>query len=117
MGVDMFSHATCTIGDVVATFTCGLTCDANFYTVCGELGSIHVPGSLSGRFVENVMGVHLLKEDRRYEEIFPAENPYRKEIEHFALCIEQREEPMVKDEDSLRNIGLIEEIMERGVSF
>jgi predicted dehydrogenase len=116
-GVDMFAHATCTMDDVVATFACGLNCDANYYTVSGELGSIYVHGSLSGRFVENVMQVHILKEDRRYEEKFPPENPYRKEIEHFALCIQQREEPMVKSEDSLRNIRLIEEIMDRAVLF
>ena len=103
------------MGDVTGTFTCALNMDANYYAVCGETGSIIVPGSASGRYVENVMQVHILNEDRRYEEKFPPENPYRKEMEHFALCIERNERPVVSPDESISNIRLIEEVFSRAV--
>ena len=116
-GVDVLTHATFMAGDSLATLTCGFTTDANFYVVSGELGSIHVPGSVSGRMVENTMYVHYLEGDRRTEERFAAENPYRKELEYFARCIREHLPPETGFQNSLRNIALLEEIRSGGRQF
>ena len=114
-GVDMFGHLVLTVGNVIATVTAGYNTDANYYTISGELGSIHVPGSVSGRQVENVMQVHLIDGDRRYEVRFPAENPYHGELRYFGECIMKHEEPATGFDNSLRNIGLIEKALERSI--
>ena len=113
-GIDILTHATLQAGDTLATMTCGFTTDANYYTVSGELGSIHVPGSVSGRMVENTMYVHTLEGDRRTEERFAAENPYRAELEHFAHCVQLRLQPETGLGNSFRNVRLLEEIRSRG---
>lgn len=113
-GVDMFTHMTWQMGPTFASITCGFNCDANYYTVCGELGSVTVPGSLSGRIRENMLHLHLLHHDHRADEIFPAENPYLKELEHFAVCIETGRDPETGGENALRNMRLIEMVKERG---
>jgi len=89
-GVDVFSHTFCTAGGMFATIMCGFTLDANHYSIGGELGSIYVPGSLSGRQVANKLFMHLLVDDERKEEIFVPENPYTKELEYFADCITEK---------------------------
>jgi predicted dehydrogenase len=109
-GVDMFTHMTWHAGPACVAITCGYTCDANYYTVCGELGSVTVPGSLSGRIMENVWFLHVLQHDKRIEERFPAENPYVKELDYFAGCIEEGREPETGGEGSLRNLKLIEKV-------
>jgi len=112
-GVDMFAHAAYKIGGVFGTSTCGFNTDANYYALTGEYGSLYVAGSLSGRSTERVIQVHLLGNDKRYEERFPPENPYVKELEYFAGCIEQGEKPFLDGENSLQNLRLIKEIFER----
>jgi len=109
-GVDTFSHVICTIGDICAAMTCGFTSDANYYVVSGELGSIYVPGSLSGRYVENLLQVHLHEGDNRYEECFAPENPYVNELEYFARCVESGQVPTPGFGDSLGNLKFIEAI-------
>jgi D-xylose 1-dehydrogenase (NADP+, D-xylono-1,5-lactone-forming) len=112
-GVDMFTHMTWQAGPTFASITCGFTCDANYYTVCGELGSVTVPGSLSGRIRDNVLHLHLLHSDHRADETFPAENPYVKELDHFAVCCATGHEPETGGENALRNMRLIEAVRER----
>ncbi len=114
-GIDLFTHASYQIGDVFGAVTCGYTSDANYYTVSGELGSIVVPGSVSGQFAEKVIQVHLHEADRRYVERFPAVNPYRLEMEYFAECIEMGRAPFLDGENSLRNMELLEELFHRSV--
>jgi D-xylose 1-dehydrogenase (NADP+, D-xylono-1,5-lactone-forming) len=116
-GVDMFAHACFKVGHVFATAACGYDRDANYYAVGGELGSIYVPGSLSGRYAENILHVHLLEGDRRYDERFPPENPYVSELDYFARCIEQGEEPLPGATNSLRNIQVLEKIFEHHKSI
>jgi predicted dehydrogenase len=113
-GVDMFTHMTWQAGPTFASITCGFTCDANYYTVCGELGSVTVPGSLSGRIRDNMLHLHLLHSDHRADETFPAENPYVKELDHFAVCIETGQEPETGGGNALRNMRLVEAVRERG---
>jgi predicted dehydrogenase len=113
-GVDMFTHMTWQAGPTFASITCGFTCDANYYTVCGELGSVTVPGSLSGRIRENMLHLHVLHKDHRADEVFPAENPYVKELDYFAECVEQGREPETGGVNALRNLRLIETVRARG---
>jgi predicted dehydrogenase len=113
-GVDMFAHMTWQAGTAFSSITCGFTCDANYYTVCGEQGSVTVPGSLSGRIRENLLHLHLLHNDHREEQVFPAENPYVKEMDYFAECVESEQEPETGGENALRNVRLIEAVRELG---
>jgi len=113
-GVDMFTHMTWQIGPTLATIACGFTCDANYYTVCGELGSVTVPGSLSGRIRDNSLQLHLLHHDHYENEMFPAENPYVKEMDYFATCIAGGKEPETGGENALRNLRLVETVRESG---
>jgi len=107
-GVEMFAHALLTAGRATATLACGYNTDANYYVVSGELGSAFVSGSLSGRQVDNVLALHFLEGDRRCEERFAAENPYIKELEYFARCIERREQPSTDLGNSLRNLAVLD---------
>jgi predicted dehydrogenase len=113
-GVDMFTHMTWQAGPTFASITCGFTCDANYYTVCGEMGSVTVPGSLSGRIRENILHLHVLHKDHRADEIFPPENPYVKELDYFAECVEQGREPETGGANALRNLRLIETVRAHG---
>jgi hypothetical protein len=84
--------------------------DANYYVVGGEEGSLQVPGSVSGRVVDNALHLHLINGDVRKEEVFPAENPYHVVAEHFGACIEKRAAPLVTTEETLANIAFLDEI-------
>ncbi len=109
-GIDEFIHGVYTVGDVVATMTCAYDSDANYYALSGEFGAVHVPVALSGRSVANVLRIHLLDGDRRYDEHFPAENPYESEVEYFAQCITENKRPFLDGENSIRNMQLIEQL-------
>ncbi len=109
-GVDMFVHAALTVGDIFATVTAGFDNDANAYTISGERGSVHVPGSLSGRTVENILHTHLLGGDRHSQETFPPENPYIAELEYFAECIRQHRQPEAVLDRSISNLRVVEKI-------
>ncbi|MBP1691826.1 MAG: oxidoreductase domain protein [Bacteroidetes bacterium] len=109
-GVDMFSHAVLRTGGALMSLTCGFTCDANYYLLGGEKGSVHVPGSLSGRRAPNVAYMHFLEDDRRVEELFEAENPYAAELEYFADCILRGVSPEADGEGSLANVRILERI-------
>jgi predicted dehydrogenase len=92
------------------SLTCGFTCDANYYVLGGEKGSVLVPGSLSGRKAPNVAYTHSLENDRREEELFEAENPYAAEMEYFADCILRGVSPEADGEGSLANVRVLEQI-------
>ena len=114
-GVDLFSHAVFRIGDATAAVTAAFNTDANYYAVCGEKGSLYARAGLAGRWMENVLHMHLLWDDQSLEERFPPENPYISELEYFARCIEEKQRPFPDGENSLRNIGILEEVLARGV--
>lgn len=110
-GLDIFAHATYKVGDVLATMTCGYTTDANYYYLSGEKGSIYSPVSLSGRVLPGVLHLHLLGNDRRYSEEFPAENAYVLEVEYFANCIRAGTCPLpdaVNAEANLQYLEMLE---------
>lgn len=109
-GVDVFSHVVLRTGTALMALTCGFTCDANYYTLAGERGSVFVPGSLSGRFAPNELHIHLFENDRREEEVFAAENPYAAELEAFAGCILHGTRPESDVEGSLANLRILEEV-------
>jgi xylose dehydrogenase (NAD/NADP) len=109
-GVDNFSHVVLRSGTTLMALTAGFTCDANYYALGGEKGSVHVPGSLSGRVVPNAVMMHLFDNDQRTEELFPAENPYVAEMDRFAECIAGGLQPEPGGEGSLSNIRVLEEI-------
>jgi len=109
-GVDMFSHAVLRAGGTLMSLTCGFTCDANYYVLGGDKGSVYVPGSLSGRMVPNVAYTHFLDNDRRVEELFQPENPYVAELEYFAGCILRGVSPEADGEGSLANVRILEQI-------
>lgn len=110
-GPDIFTQASFEAGDLCAVVTCGYDADANYYHVCGDEGSVYAPVSLSGRTLESILYLHVLDGDRRYEERFAPENPYRLEMEYFARCIERNEQPSAGGENSLRNVRIVEEIL------
>ncbi|MGA9116210.1 MAG: Gfo/Idh/MocA family oxidoreductase [Bacteroidota bacterium] len=112
-GVDVFTHALFRSGKTVAALTVGFHADANYYTLAGSRGSVHAPVALSGRPDTHVLSVHLHEGNRRYEEVFPGENPYAREMEHFARCVEGRETPLLTPENSLRNHRIVEELFAR----
>jgi len=116
-GSDLLTHATCLMTGVLGTITCGYMNDANYYVVSGERGSLMVPGSVAGRIVDNWIEIHLHEGDRRYQETFAAENPYRNEMDYFAECITTGRQPVTCATNSARNIRLIEEILRRGSGF
>lgn len=109
-GVDTFAHVVLRSGTTLMALTAGFTCDANYYALGGEKGSVYVSGSLAGRVVPNAVHMHLFENDQRSEEVFPAENPYVAEMDHFARCIEQNAQPESNGEGSLSNIRVLEEI-------
>jgi predicted dehydrogenase len=49
------------------------------------------------------------------EEIFAPENAYALELDYFARCIERNEEPVAGAENAIRNIAVVEQILETGV--
>lgn len=114
--VEMFSHSCWKVQDAFAAVTVGYLNDANAYTISGETGSLYVPGSLSGRKVENVIQVHLLRGDERREERFAPENPYTKELEYFSECIETSTEPVPGGQSMVRNLKLLEQVQRLQVS-
>jgi D-xylose 1-dehydrogenase (NADP+, D-xylono-1,5-lactone-forming) len=109
-GVDRFAHVVLRSGKTLMALTAGFTCDANYYMLGGEKGSVYVSGSLAGRVVPNAVQMHLFENDQRTEEVFPAENPYVAEMDHFAECIEKGIQPDSSGEGSLSNIRVLEEI-------
>lgn len=109
-GIDWYTHAVYRLGGAVATMTCAFNADANYYVLAGERGSVTSPVAISGRTLPNVLRIHLLEGDRKYNEHFPAENPYEMELDHFADCIINGKEPCISTEESLRNIRLIEQV-------
>jgi len=109
-GVDVFSHTFCRAGKAFSTVMCGFALDANHYSIGGELGSIYVPGSLSGRQVTNTLYVHLLVDDERKEEIFLPENPYTKELEYFADCVAQKKTPVPGFAESRSVLKFVEDV-------
>jgi xylose dehydrogenase (NAD/NADP) len=111
--VEMFSHSCWVVGGTYATVTAGYVNDANAYTISGERGSLYVPGSVSGRKIENVIQVHLLEQDRRREERFAPENAYVKELEYFARCIEENSPPVADGRNMIANLRLLEEVQRR----
>jgi xylose dehydrogenase (NAD/NADP) len=113
--VDEFTHALLTVDGIVAAITVSYATDANYYTLSGDKGSIHVPRGVAGRVVDTLLQVHLLDGDKRYEEHFPAVNSYILELEHFARCIEKGEEPMVTPRVTLENIRLVEQVFKKAI--
>jgi len=109
-GVDLFSHAEFSIGDIFATVTVGFNSDANNYTIGGERGSLFARAAVSGRSADSTLQIHLLGGDTLIEEKFPPENPYISELEYFARCVEQHERPFLDGENSLKNLLLLEQI-------
>jgi predicted dehydrogenase len=109
-GVDEFTHAVFTSGDVVSTVTCSFTFDANYYVLSGDKGSVTSPVAISGRSLPNLLRIHLLEGDRKYEEQFPPENPYRSEMEYFGRCLMQGTEPFPGTANSLSNLGILDGI-------
>jgi predicted dehydrogenase len=109
--VDLFTHAVYKAGPAVVTMTCAFNTDANYYILSGEKGSIASPVGISGRKMSNTLRIHLLEGDKKYEEEFPPTNPYKAELEYFARCIEQAEEPFLGGANSLRNMELLEELL------
>jgi predicted dehydrogenase len=116
-GVDIFTQALCLSDVSTATLTCGYGVDANYYVVGGEGGSFHVPGSVSGRVVENVLQIHLVKGDIRKVEVFPAENPYHALVEHFAECVERKVLPLITTDETLRNITFLDQIRQLAACY
>ncbi len=108
-GVDMMTHLSLRAGGVLATITVGYTCDANSYTISGDSGSLHVPGSVSGRVVDNILSMHVLGGDKRSEELFPAENPYAAEMEYFGQCIAQGRAPAPGLRNCRQNLAILEQ--------
>jgi len=115
--VDLFTHAVYKVQNVVATLTCSFHTDANYYVLSGERGSITSPVGISGRKITNVLKMHLLEGDKKYEEEFPPENPYKAEMEYFARCIKSGEEPQIGATNSLRNMELLEELQTKSVEI
>ena len=113
--VDEFTHAVFNVHGVIAAVTVAYNTDANYYTLSGDKGAIHVPRGVAGRPADTMLQVHLLDGDKRYEERFPAENAYILELEHFARCIEKGEEPLVSPRSSLENIKMLEQVVEKAV--
>lgn len=111
--IDVFTHATYKIGNAVATMMIGFNNDANFYTLCGEKGSIHNPVALSGRHEPQLLSIHLHEGNSRYEEHFEPDKAYKWEIEYFARCIERSEEPFLTMQSSLENMKLLEELFKK----
>jgi hypothetical protein len=68
------------------------------------------PVAISGRSLPNVLRIHLLTGDRKYEEHFPPENPYKAEIEYFSKCIERKEEPFLTPASSLKNMEILDQL-------
>jgi predicted dehydrogenase len=117
-GVEVAAHALLRAGSSRAehaTFAlrCGFDTDANYYVVSGELGSFHVPSSVAGRRVDNVLHAHFLDGDRRTEERFAAENPYVAELEHFAQCVRDRTAPLTGLDNACRNLEWLDRIRTR----
>ena len=108
--VDLFTHAVYDAGGVVAVMTCSFNTDANYYVLSGERGSITSPVGISGRKVCNYLKIHLLDGDKKYDEEFPPDNPYKAEVEYFARCIMRGEEPFLGGANSLRNMELLEQL-------
>jgi predicted dehydrogenase len=109
-GVDLLAHALCSSPGSTASLTCGYLLDANYYVVGGERGSIYVPGSVSGRIAENLLRVHRIEDDRWDEERFAPENPYHALADHFGEVIEGRVEPLIRQEQTLANLRMLEDI-------
>ena len=115
--VDEFTHAVFSVHGVIVAVTVAYNTDANYYTLSGDKGAIHVPRGVAGRPVDTMLQVHLLDGDKRYEERFPAENAYILELEHFACCIDKGEEPMVSSRDSRENLAMLEQVFEEAVQL
>jgi predicted dehydrogenase len=113
-GIDLFTHAIFGAGDALCTLTCSFNTDANYYVVSGDKGSITSPVAISGRQLPNQLRIHLLEGDKKYEETFPPENPYKAEIEYFARRIERSEEPFLNIANTLTNLEMIGEVVGRG---
>jgi xylose dehydrogenase (NAD/NADP) len=112
-GIDCFTHAVYRCHKTIATMTAGFNCDANHYTLAGELGSVHNPVALSGRYEPQRLSIHLHDGNRRYEEMFPSDMPYKWEIEYFARCIEIGEEPFLGPDNSLGNMAMLDELFRK----
>jgi predicted dehydrogenase len=109
-GVDMFTHGIFRVGEITATMTCSFTFDANYYVLSGSKGSVASLVAISGRNLPNILRIHLLEGDRKYEQQLAPENPYKAEIEYFARCIVDGTDPFPGMENSLRNLEILDDI-------
>jgi D-xylose 1-dehydrogenase (NADP+, D-xylono-1,5-lactone-forming) len=116
-GVDVFTSALYEIGDIAASLTVGFTFDANYYMLAGELGSVYNPVSISGRYDPQLLTIHLHEGNRRYEETFAADMPYKWELEYFGRCVAKGEQPFLGPENSLGNMEMIEDLFRESVEW
>ncbi|MFN0157904.1 MAG: Gfo/Idh/MocA family protein [Bacteroidota bacterium] len=116
-GIDVFTHAIYATGPTVASMTIGFNTDANSYLLSGERGSIYNTVALSGRHEPQLLSIHLHKDNSRTEEHFPADTPYKWEIEYFARCIERNEQPFLSPENSLEDMKMIDQLFQKSTLF
>jgi predicted dehydrogenase len=114
-GIDVFTHALWQGGETIAGLTCSFNADANYYVLSGDTGSITSPVAISGRQLPNILSIHLMEGDKKYEERFGPENPYKTEIEYFARCIHSNEQPFLGILNTRANIELLERILRETV--
>jgi predicted dehydrogenase len=110
-GIDLFTHAVFQSGNIISTMTCSYDTDANDITLSCRGGRIYSPLGISGKLFPNKIDIRRAGGDERYEEHFPAEDPYNAETEYFAKCVENKEEPFLGIENSIGNMKMLEEII------
>ena len=111
--MDELTFVTLRLGDVISHITCSYTTFAYYYTLSGEKGLIHVPTGNTGKMIENKL-IYTPQGDYMEEvETFAPENGYKAEAEYFAECIEKGEVDILNGEDSIRQLRVVEAVLEK----
>lgn len=100
-----------------AAFTCGMTLATDQDRRLDRLEIDGTKGSITGtKFAFNGDGElsYTIRTDEGQEEVKTVEVPqnYRLEVEQFGRCIDENEKPAVTEEFSLKNVRLVERILE-----
>ena len=111
--MDELTFVTLRLGNVISRIACSYTTFAYSYTVSGDKGVIHVPTGNTGKMIENKLIFTPQGDYSEDIEIFAAMSGYRAQAEYFAECIEKGEVPILNGEDSVRQLSVVEAVLEK----
>ena len=97
--------------DIIVTITASFQFYGNYLHIAGILGEVEVTNIISQNEGNLRMKKHSPEEE--YNEKLPANNSYRTMINHFNECIQNKNEFLVTEEQTLKTLKVVEIIQQK----